>query len=344
MVKPSVLMLYNEPQLPKDHPDAYSEHSVVEIADAMIQALTQEGYHVERLGVGNDPTLLWRELQQRKPDVVFNLFEGNLDNPETESYVAGLLDWAGIPYTGCPFATLGLARAKHTTKYLLKGAGLPTAAFQVVAELPMAECTLAYPVIVKPAKQDASVGVDQASVCVNAQQLEKRVEYILATYGAPVLIEEYIDGRELNVALVELPGLRSMPPSEILFPDKGQQEWAILTYEGKWKAGSLDFDPRPSRFPDDLSTAAIRKLGRLAMKAYRLLGCRDYARVDFRMNHAGKFFILEVNPNPEISEEAGFVGKQGSAHFTHREFIVRLVEQAYSRKDAPKPTFVPIRP
>ncbi len=334
MSKPSVLMLYNEPVLPRDHPAAESEHSVIEIADKLTAVLSAAGYGVAPLALGSDPTILWHELKQRKPGVVFNLFEGNLDNSETEAYVAGLLEWSGVPYTGSPFATLALARAKHTTKYLLKGAGLPTADFLVINALPMATCALTYPVIVKPAQQDASVGVDQESVCETAQQVERRVQHILTTYGAPVLVEEYIEGREIHVALVELPELGTLPPSEIVFPDEGPEAWSILTYESKWRP-----DAPPPKFPVDLPTATVRELSRHAMHAYRLLGCRDYARVDFRMNGAGRLFILEVNPNPEISEDAGFASSLGAAHFSHHEFIVKLVKQALSRKHAPKPTF-----
>src|SRR4051794_37303470 len=137
MAKASVLVLHNQPLLATDHPDADSENTIVGIADSIAKILGADDYHVTRLGLGADPRVLWSELQNRKPDVVFNLFEGNLDNTETESYVAGLLDWAGIPYTGSPFQALVLARAKHTTKCLLKGAGLPTADFLVVNELPM---------------------------------------------------------------------------------------------------------------------------------------------------------------------------------------------------------------
>src|SRR4051794_40299293 len=108
MAKTSVLVLHNHPLLATDHPDADSEHTIVGIAEDIAQILSTEGLHVTRLGLGADPRVLWNELQKRKPDVVFNLFEGNLDNTETESYVAGLLDWAGIPYTGSPFQTLVL--------------------------------------------------------------------------------------------------------------------------------------------------------------------------------------------------------------------------------------------
>jgi D-alanine-D-alanine ligase len=332
MATASVLVLYNQPVLAKDHPDADSEHTVVAVAQRIGQILTEEGFLAELFGLPPDPALLSPELQRRKPDVVFNLYEGNPDNADTESHVAGLLDWAGVPFTGSPYAALTLARLKHHTKYLLKGAGLPTADFQVVHQLPTPICTLPFPVIVKPAAQDASVGMDQKSVCTSQVAVDERVRYLLASYGAPVLIEEYIPGREFNVALMELPELEALPLAEIVLPAEKPGTWSILTYAGKWKVGTPEYDETPSRVPTDLSAATVDELNRLAMKTYRLLGCRDYARVDFRMRSDGRAYILEVNPNPEISEEANFTGCLDSAHRSHREFIVRLVNQALSRR------------
>jgi D-alanine-D-alanine ligase len=342
MAKPSVLMLYNEPLLPKDHPDAASEHTVVEIAEDMVRILSEEGFRVMPLQLGTDPAVLWTELKKLKPDVVFNLFEGNLDNTETESFVAGLLDWSGIPYTGSPFPALSLARAKHTAKYLFQGAGLPTADFQIVQELPGPVVRLDYPVIVKPATQDASIGVDQESVCTNERQLAERVELIFTTYGPPVLIEEYIPGREFNVALIELPSLQALAPMEITMPEEKPGSWPIYTYGGKWNVGSTDYEATRSRFPTDLSAANVEDLYRIALSAYHLLGCRDYARIDFRMKPNGDVYLLEVNPNPDISTE-DLSACLALAGLSRTEFIVRLVNQALSRRHTPKPTFAPVR-
>src|SRR6202035_5287419 len=121
-------------------------------------------------------------LRRRRPDVVFNLFEGTADHGTTEAYVAGLLDWLHLPFTGSPFHTLCLARSKHLTKHLFQGAGLPTPAFFVVEELPVPECNLEWPVIVKPALQDASVGLDQGSVVTVQQGLNDRVASLLHSY------------------------------------------------------------------------------------------------------------------------------------------------------------------
>jgi D-alanine-D-alanine ligase len=343
MTKPLVLILYNHPLLPADHPDFDSEHTIVEIADAMSALLAAEGYRTTQLALKQDPTVLWKALHKSRPDVVFNLFEGTLHDTESESYVAGLLQWSGIPFTGSPVSALSLARAKHTAKQLLRGAGLPTADFFVAEELPVPSCPLPWPVIVKPAKQDASVGLAQDSVCTGQEQLEQRVRYILETYGAPVLVEEYIPGREFNVAVLELPELQYLPPAEIIFPAERPGFWAILTYDGKWKPGTADYDTTPPKFPADISPAMQRKLGTLAMRAFRLFGCRDYARVDFRMRPSGKPFILEVNPNPEISASAGFAGCLGSSDLSHKDFILRLIGQALARQHQPQPSFCPHR-
>ena len=282
---------------------------------------------------------MWNELQRLKPDVIFNLFEGNLSDTETESYVAGLLQWSGIPFTGSPFRTLTLARAKHLTKQLLRGAGLPTADFFVVEELPVAPCDLNWPVIVKPATQDASVGLDQDSVVTNQYQLEQRVAYILETYGPPVLVEEYIQGREINVAVTEIPEFMSLPPAEILFDKVRPGSWPILTYAGKWCPGTEAYDLTPPDYPAKISARLAERLGELARRAYRLLGCRDYARVDFRVKPPGKPYILEVNPNPEISATAGFAGCLGSAGIRHQDFIRQLIQHALVRRQAPEPTW-----
>lgn len=340
MTAPLVLVLYNHPFLPGDHPDADSERSVVEIAERMAQILEADGsFRTALLGLKQDPTVLWTELRRRKPAVVFNLFEGNLDHADTESYVAGLLQWRGVPFTGSHMHTLSLARAKHLAKPLLRGAGLPTADFMVVGELPVPSCNLEWPVIVKPAQQDASVGLDQDSVCVDQGQLDQRVQYILETYGAPVLVEEYIHGREINVALLELPDLIYLPPSEIVFTQKKLGVWPILTYDSKWRPGSDEYEKTPPKYPADISPRMAERLGNIATHAYRLLGCRDYARVDFRVKPNGRPYILEVNPNPEISDEAGFGGCLASANMSYEGFIVDLVRHAMNRPQGPVPNF-----
>jgi D-alanine-D-alanine ligase len=332
MRSPTVLVLYNEPILPPDHPDSASERLVIDGADAIIGYLQDGGFRIRRLGLESNPAPLLSELRRHRPDVVFNLFEGCADHGDTESYVAGLMHWAGIPFTGSPYRALTVCRSKDMTKHVLRGAGLPTADFMCIEHLPVPPCALDWPVIAKPAKEDASVGLDQHSVCTTQEQLDERVRYLLAEYG-PVLVEEYIAGREINVALLELPELECLPLAEIVFPEESPGYWPILTYDGKWRPGTAEFDNTPPKCPADLTPATARKLAAIAMKAYRLLGCQDYARIDVRMRPSGRPYILEVNPNPDISEDAGFARCLGAAGIAYKDFVVRLVEHALTQRN-----------
>ncbi|HEY7422919.1 MAG TPA: ATP-grasp domain-containing protein [Gemmataceae bacterium] len=325
-----VLILHNHPVLPEDHADADSEHEVLFTTDFVQRTLTKAGYEVATLGASRDPGVLLDGLRECRPDVVFNLFEGLADFGDTEAHVAGILEWLEVPYTGCPYQTLCLARGKHMTKHLLAGAGLPTAKFFVAEDVPVEDNPLGWPVIVKPATQDASVGVDQGSVVTNLERLNDRIAYLLDNYGPPVLIEEFIRGREFSIGLVEAPELRVLPVSEILFVEKDPDFWPIVTYDAKWKPGSRDYEATPPNYPARVSPRLRDKLQTLAKRAFRLLGCRDYARVDFRVR-GGRPYILEVNPNPDFSPTAGLSGGLESAGISHERFTVDLVQRALAR-------------
>jgi D-alanine-D-alanine ligase len=326
-----VLILFNQPVLPLNHPDADSEHEILDTVAAVAGHLKEAGYETARLGVGRDPAVLLHGVREHEPDVVFNLFEGLADQYHTEAAVAGMLEWLDIPFTGSPAHALTLARSKPLTKHMLKGAGLPTPDFMVIDDLPMPECTLGWPVIVKPAQQDASIGLDQGSVVTNQYQLVERVRSLLAVYGPPVLVEEFIRGRELNLALIEAPELRALPISEILFTDACPDYWPIVTYDAKWKPGSRDYEATPPRYPAKVAARLAERLHRLGEQAFRLLGCRDYARVDFRVRAGAKPYILEVNPNPDFSPSAGLSGGLQSAGLTHAQFTAELVQNALAR-------------
>jgi D-alanine-D-alanine ligase len=242
------------------------------------------------------------------------------------------LEWLGLPYTGCPLQPICLARHKPLTKHLLRGARLPTPDFFTVDRLPVGDCPLAWPVIVKPSNQDASVGLDQGSVVASQEALERRAAYLLEEYGSPVLVEEFVPGREFNVGLVEAPDLRVLPLSEIKFLSDDPAYWPIVTYDAKWKPGTADYEATPPAYnPDDVPPRLKARLERLAKQAFRALGCRDYARVDFRVKRPAKPYILEVNPNPSYSPGAGLAGALAAAGLPWAEFTVQLVQRALAR-------------
>jgi D-alanine-D-alanine ligase len=277
-------------------------------------------------------------LRHEAPDVVFNLFEGVTVGacPEavTEAAVAGLLEWLGVPFTGSPAAALALARDKARTKHLLRGAGLPTPAFFVVERPPCPPCELGWPAIVKPACLDASVGIEQASVVTGQAQLEARVAHVLDRYGPPALVEQFVRGREFHVHVIQgADGLDLLPLAEIEFREQDPSYWPIYTYEAKWNAGTREYEATPLRSPAELAPEPWECLGRIARRAFRLVGCRDYARIDVRMTAAGEFFILEVNPNPSFTSRGVINGFEAFGR-TRAQFFRDLVRAALARRCA----------
>jgi D-alanine-D-alanine ligase len=273
-----------------------------------------------------------RGVRRSKPDAVFNLFEGTGDDGSNEAAVAGILEWMGIPFTGCPSQAMMVARNKPLAKRLLRGARLPTPEFEVVEDLRSYRCRLDWPVIIKPAMQDASVGVDQGSVVSDNSSLLERVTLLLEQYGPPALIERFIPGREFNVGIVEIPALRSLPVAEIEFVDNHFGLWHIVTYDAKWKSDSRDDIATPPRCPAQIGAALSNRLQELALRAFRLLGCRDYARVDFRVSPDGRPYILEVNPNPDFHPTCGFARGLAAAGLSHPQFAIDLVHAALARR------------
>jgi D-alanine-D-alanine ligase len=331
MAQPHVLVLFNEPTLAPGQADAAAEREVLETTEYVSAILMQAGFRTSRLGINSDPAPLLLALQAQKPDVVFNLYEGTADHGQTEAYVAGLLDWLRVPHTGCPFQALALARDKPKAKLLLKGAGLPTPEFLVVERLPVPACPLRWPVIVKLANEDASIGIDQGSVVSSQEQLEQRVATLIERYHQPVLAEEFIDGRELDVAVIENPEVQVLPISEIMFTEPAGKRWRIVTYDAKWLADSSEDRATSPCCPANLSADLTNEVSRLAIRAYRLLDCRDYARVDFRIDERNLPFILEINPNPDFHPTAGLMRSLEAAGIEAAKFTANLVRRALDR-------------
>ena len=335
-----VLVLHNQPLLPDGHPEAESEREILETAEHACAALAGAEFRVERLAVGRDLGPLLGALR-RRPDVVVNLFEGlaSAEDAGSEAAVAALLEWHGLPFTGSPAPTIALTRSKPLSKFVLHGAGLPTPDFMVLDGLPegplgLGSClgrgTLRWPVIVKPAHQDASAGIDQGSVVTRRDSLRKRVALLLERFGPPVLVEQYVEGRELTVAVVEVPELQALPVSEFVFKPRAGA-WPIVTYDAKWRVGSRDFQHTPFCERAVVTPELERRLHELAVRAYRVLGLRDYGRVDFRVTDAGEPFILEVNANPDLSPQAALADGLIAAGTSHAEFVARLVRHALDR-------------
>ncbi len=339
-----VLLLYNEPVLPADDPDWAAEVGVLDSVATVSEALASQGHRVAKLGVGPAVDELFDTLSQiSQPDVVFNLFEGLGGVGRGEAEIAGLVELLGFALTGSPAACLALVRDKARTKWLLAGAGLPTPQFvlvqesQAIDEHKLRKLVAGGPVIVKPAHEDASLGVGPESIVTDWGALARRIEFVRGRYG-PVLVERFIVGREFNAAVVALPEPEYLPLAEIEFTGPGTKGWQIVTYDAKWAPGSVDDRATPAHCPARVDSATAARIGRLAVAAFRLTGCRDYARVDLRMDAEGQVFILEVNGNPDIGPAAGFAPALGVAGIRYEEFVDRVVQNAFSGRGAKRGT------
>lgn len=320
-----IVILYNEPVLPANHPDAESERDLLHTVEAIARILQHSAHQVVSAGLKKSPEELLQVLAGNKPDLVFNLFEGFGDKPASEYYIAGLLEWLAVPYTGCPLEAMVLGRDKVRTKYLLRGAGLPTADFQVVSTMDEVSLPTAWPVIVKPAGTDASIGIHQDSVVTSDALLRNKVSHILKEYGAPVLVESYLPGTEFNVGVIDKDGLMALPVAEMVYTPQPGVQWPIVSYESKWEIGSADDLAMQPRCPAQINPALSLQLQELALSACRLVGCRDYARVDFRLDEHQKPHIMEVNPNPDLGESAGLARMVRAQGMTYEELIVQFV-------------------
>lgn len=342
MTKPSVLVLYNEPVLPVDHPDAGSEHDILDTVADTFKILKAAGFDVTKLGVNYDPQPLLYTLSRKRPDAVFNLFEGIATQTGTEVSAAALLEWLNVPFTGCPSPCLALGRDKVRTKYILSAAGIPTPEFAVVDALPVPRWRRGWPAIVKPAYQDASVGIDQNSVVTTQKQLEERVKFVLATYGPPVLVERFIFGREFHVNIVEERAApagtppRVLPLCEIAFTSDKPGCWPVYTFTAKWNEQSDEYKTAPVRAPVEIPPDDFARLSLIAQRAFRTLQCRDYARIDVRMDDRGQFYVLEMNPNPYLNSLA-LVNGLNHIGLCHEWLLVEMTLAAMARggKDVP---------
>lgn len=303
-------------------------------AKAVVEALQQLDHQAVLVPLAADLGDFIQRLQTHAPDVIFNLCEGFWGNSRQEMNIAGVFELLGLPFTGSPALTLGLTQDKVRTKSLLLQKGLATPAFRLAlpgAKLPKFD-GLHFPLIVKPAREDASQGIEAASVVDNLKALTERIDYIHKTYQQPALVEEFIVGRELNITVLGDEKLKVLPVAEITFAASLPRP--LVCFDSKWTPDSDAYKGTKPVCPARLSSREQLLVSMIAMRAARLLGCRDYARVDIRLR---KFtpYILEINANPDISPAAGVARAAAADGLSYPRLIKHILESALKRKELP---------
>ncbi len=270
-------------------------------------------------------------LAKYRPDewIIMNLCEEIPGRPHSEADVALALEQLHMVYTGSSFKTLTNCENKHRVKQMLVEHGLPTPIWRIYGK-PAAAGWKQFPAIVKPAKGHCSLGINSASVVLDRAELEKQIDFILRTFDEPAIVEDFIDGREFHVSLIGNDSLQMLPPVEMDYSRCADIHDRLCSYDAKFRPGSDPYKFIDVLVPARLPAWELGDLQRVCVEAFRVFGCRDYARLDIRLRN-GVFYVLDVNPNPDISSNASLAYAAEQFGLSFGELGSRLVRLAASR-------------
>lgn len=340
-----VAIVYNEP-----HPEMYKipskkEETIdfepyfevekitpMEEYNLMAKRLSKAGFNAYCLNIKDNIFTFIEDYKKNRPDVIFNFVEIYKDKPYLEMNVVSLYELLGVAYTGAPPMALANCQNKQLAKRILSSAGILTPNFTFFDKPHKTyHHNLNYPLIVKPAFEDASVGIENSAIVMDNKSLKKRIEFVFNHFKQPVLCEEFIDGRELNVAVIGDENPLVLPISEIDFSQMPDHLYNIVSYQAKWdpfhEAYHKTIPVCPAKLPKKIELQAKE----IALKAFKIMGVLDYARVDIRLSKDNKLYVLEVNPNPDLTEDAGFMRSAKAAGFSYVNTLKKIILLAYKR-------------
>lgn len=288
--------------------------------EAVRDALSDLGHTVSVVRTGPG---MWKALTELSPDIVFNIATG-YSSKRDQMNIAAVLELLGVPYTGSGPLGHALGLYKHLAKMVWVTRGVPTPRFDLVYDgTSEIRKDLRYPVMVKPSSEGSSVGITAESIKRDPEDALDLARKLLEAFEPPVLVEEYVEGREFTVALLGYPEPRALPVEEIVFPDGGMYTYAV-------KSRDHIVPVCPADLPDDLAG----RIGAVAMKAFTSLGCRDVGRVDIRLSPEGIPYVIEVNTLPGLqpgySEVPRIAEKAG---LDYRELVAEILNCAVRRME-----------
>jgi len=297
---------YNEKPDPEDEPpgtvrptdDAFAEWDDPATIAAVAAALGRAGDVIRLEADESFPA----RLRETRPDIVFNIAEG-LHGPNREAHVPAICEFFGIPYTGSDPLALGLSLDKRRAKDVWVAAGVPTPAYEVVSEPASRHAALHVPIpaIVKPLFEGSSKGIPESALCTSPDDVLARVDTVLEEYGQPALVEAFLAGREFTCAILgNGAAARALPLVEIRFDALPAGAKPIYGYEAKWLWDTPDRPLEIFRCPAAVEPALESALADTSLRAFHALGCRDWGRVDLRLDDDGVPHVLEINPLPGV--------------------------------------------
>lgn len=338
MVSPSRITVLHNTDYDDELTGPGIDVSSVEIsARAVAHGLKQAGFGVELVGLeGREVFDVLQKLRADNVELVFNLCESMAGDPRNEPTFAGLLDLFEIPYTGADLPALAACLHKRRSKDILIGRGIPTPPHRFLENTaaladPSLD-TLDYPWFLKLAHEDASVGITEENLVRTPAALRDRAGAMIAEFGQPVLAERYVEGREINATLFgNGADLRVLPLHEIDFAKMPADRPRIVSYAAKWEETHVDYAGTKPVLLRDASPAFVARCEQVARDAWDAHGLRDYARVDLRVDREGQPWVIDVNPNPDISPDAGVARSAAVAGMSYVDMVRALAEIAWKR-------------
>lgn len=304
----------------------------------VVSTLRKIGHEVRPLGVQEELNPIRVAAEEWRPDVVFNLLEEFHGLSDFDSHVVSYLELLKLPYTGCNPRGLFLARSKAITKKIAAYHRVRVPAFFMVprGKRTQRPKSLSFPLFVKSATEESSLGISQASLVDSDERLLERVRFVHENIGSDALVEEYIEGRELYVAAIGNERVRTLPVWELDFGKLPETGEPIATERVKH---SLEYQKKhgiDARRAENLDPGVERALARTTRRVYHMLELDGYARVDYRLTPDGRLYLLEANPNPEIAEKEEFASAALAAGLSYRQLLQRLVSLALQRPVRPE--------
>ena len=326
--KPTVTVLYDAQEKSVREEDLADGKKVPQLVCNQIDAvLTKRGYSVKLLAAEAPIKRLVRQLEDDTSDLIFNICESLGGAPDEERRIAALLELLEKRFTGSGSLALTLAGDKALAKKLFDFHKVNSPDFAIIApgRVEGKPSLTKFPLIVKPTAMDASIGIDAKSVVHTVEDLMERVQYIHNEFHNPALVEEYIDGREIYVAMIGNPPV-ILPPIEWDLSKLPPELPRIAGTEAKW---DNDFK-EAKEFVADLDEKVLERIRDVAVSAWNALLVRDYARIDMRLTADGTPYVIEVNPNPWLDSKAEFAmaARRAKPEMSHGDVIERIVELA----------------